>query len=273
MVVDVAILGCGPAGLIAADKAEAMGHHVDIISKKVKSPIAGAQFLHQKIGWYCSTEPDFKVQVKKTGNAQWYAKNVYNDFGAHTSWHKFPVGYLYGWDMKLAYDRLWNMYEYLIQDRVITDAESIDEIISDYDMVLSTLPMRRLCRVPEHFFQQQKIHICHGVSPNLVEGVNDGDYMYYNGSPSMPGYGAQGPLWYRFSQLNKYASWEYADHAWQQLSEPATDWEKYTPLEKPIITNCDCYPEMVRIGRYGEWNKEILTHMVPEKVEHALLQL
>ena len=46
---NVAVLGCGPAGLIAAWAAEQAGADVQIYSKKVQSIIPGSQYLHGPI--------------------------------------------------------------------------------------------------------------------------------------------------------------------------------------------------------------------------------
>ena len=31
-------------------------------------------------------------------------------------------------------------------------------------------------------------------------------------------------------------------------------------MRKPIATNCDCFPNVIRAGRFGTWKKGVLTH-------------
>jgi threonine dehydrogenase-like Zn-dependent dehydrogenase len=49
-VIKVLVLGCGPAGLLAAERLEREGADVRIAAKKVKSIMPGAQYLHMSIG-------------------------------------------------------------------------------------------------------------------------------------------------------------------------------------------------------------------------------
>lgn len=268
----VAVLGCGPAGLVIADK---LSEHpnvksVDIFSRPQKSVISGAQYMHANIGWFCGGPPDLEVEIIKSGSGRGYAHNVYNDFDAKTSWVRFRPGTMFGWDMKLAYNQLWNVYGGDVIDLDVT-AGVIREMLGRYDKVFSTIPLRSICTQPHHHsFYAQKVAIIHGDgSSDLIKGVNDGDIMYYNGVPPELG----GFRWYRFSQLNKYQSWEYAEHYWDGELQQLQPWHRVTVLEKPLMTNCDCYPGLIRMGRYGAWDKNVLTHQLPEKVEHAMQQV
>jgi hypothetical protein len=37
-----------------------------------------------------------------------------------------------------------------------------------------------------------------------------------------------------------------------------------------LSNECDCHPEIIRMGRYGEWTKGVLVHHVFERVESLM---
>jgi hypothetical protein len=257
--VNIAVLGCGPAGLIAADELDTFGHKVTILSKKQKSVISGAQFIHKNIGWYLPLDPDFIIEVSKAGTAQGYATNVYGDPLAKTSWANFQEGDLPGWSMQSAYTILWNLWNGKIIDIEITPY-LIGDLLERYDRVFSTVPLRTICH-SGHTFTSQKVYIVHQEPSSIQKNV-----MYYNGkSPNEGGY-----LWYRFSRLEKYESWEYSEYNWLWGGASDISSLPVQQIWKPLSTNCDCHPGLIRIGRYGEWDKRVLTHHIPEKVRNAL---
>lgn len=269
---NIAVLGCGPAGLMAADAAWGEGHEINIFAPAKKSPIAGAQFVHAKTGWYCSTTHDLEVDVIKVGSGEGYAYNVYGDMNAPSSWPKFQTGKLFGWDMKLSYDRLWDRYGELIENETVT-AERLMELLKLYDKVISSIPLPFMC-YGNHDFKHQDVFIVHGEADEVHK--KSGDMMYYNGLPDslgvFPGQMAVGPAWYRFSQLNGYQAWEYAIHkvSFETLVENKGDDQEVASVRKAVSTNCDCWSDVIRVGRYGCWDKNVLTHHVREQVLNAL---
>lgn len=271
---NVAVLGCGPAGLMAADAAWELGHDVDIFSLKKKSPIAGAQFVHAKTGWYCSPTHDLEVNVIKVGSAEGYAHNVYNNIHAKTSWKKFTNNsVLYGWDLKQSYDRLWDRYESHIVSEAVTK-ERLLELLKMYTKVISSIPLGVICHNKTHTFTRQTVLILHG--PAREQDVSAGDIMYYNGLPDrlgvVPGEQFTGASWYRFSQLAGYQAWEYGAHKMPKelLEGSKQSHQEVSTVGKAVSTNCDCWSDVIRVGRYGCWDKNILTHHVREQVLNAL---
>lgn len=251
---------------MAADTVWTAEHDVDIYSKKVKSEIAGAQFMHARTGWYCSFTHDFEVDVIKSGTARGYALNVYGDAEAKTSWNSFSPGKMFGWDMKAAYDRLWDRWHTKIEDAEFSH-EFVMNLLAMYDKVISSIPLPILCYDSEHSFKDQLVHIVHGPAQHSHRGA--GDIMYYNGvTPEEGGFD-----WYRFSQLNNYQSWEHREsvRSFESLVEGCLPEQKVTTVKKAVSTDCECYDGIVKIGRYGCWDKNILTHHVREQVLNALL--
>src|SRR5262252_4848197 len=81
--------------------------------------------------------------------------------------------------------------------------------------------------------------------------------------------------WYRYSLINRYESWEYRDgqvpfHVEKEAVPPH---HTVSYGEKPIWTTCDCNPEIIRLGRFGQWDKNTFVHHSYEAVRNALLKL
>ncbi|HEY7420289.1 MAG TPA: hypothetical protein VH593_34240, partial [Ktedonobacteraceae bacterium] len=79
------VLGCGPAGLLAAHACSLNGADVRIFSLKRPSYISGAQYLHQAIPGL-SGAPDGDIMITKVGTREGYAKKVYGNANKATSW-------------------------------------------------------------------------------------------------------------------------------------------------------------------------------------------
>jgi hypothetical protein len=261
---NVAILGCGPSGLLAAHAAEQRGHEVVIISRKIKSEINGAMFLHLGIPGINEVAPDFMIQVIKNGVREGYAENVYNDPSHPVSWDKFEGGPFPAWDLRAVYDKLWEAWELKIIDREYSHSMLTSLLDGSY-AVISTIPRTVTCLRPAHRFTSQDIWI-ERLEGGLIERVNDDNLMYYNGFTPDGKYGMIGPPWYRYCQINGLRSWEYA-----KPRDPVSEiGGRVIRGFKPIATTCDCWPQVMFAGRFGQWQKQILTHHVYEAVYDAL---
>lgn len=253
----VAILGAGPAGLLAAEAVEQRGHKAAIFSRKVKSEMFGAMFLHSRIPGITSVDPELLIDVIKSGTREGYAQNVYGDTNHPVSWDKFSEGTIPGWDLKKAYDKLWTSFSPQINEADV-NSQNIGDLIKNFERVYCSIPAQSLCVDETHEFKQQNIWIVHGEG-GLIPGVNDMDLMYYNGHPPDGSVaGTVGPEWYRYSQINGYRCWEYRHHPGDA---GATDVFSLSEGFKPISTTCDCWLwGMKRIGRFGKFEKQVLTH-------------
>lgn len=259
---NVAILGCGPSGLLAAHAARLRGHDVTVISRKIKSEINGAMFLHAGIPGLCEVAPDFMINIIKTGCKEGYAENVYGDPNHPVSWDKFEDGPFPAWDLRAAYDRLWNSWEPKIVEADYSHA-MMASLVASGSKVISTIPRDLTC-TQGHEFSSQNIWI-ERMEGGLIEGVNDDNLMYYNGYTPDGKYEMIGPKWYRYCQINGIRSWEYA-------KPPGSGGIADVLIRgyKPIATNCDCWPEVMFVGRFGQWQKQVLTHHVYQAVWNAL---
>lgn len=237
----LAILGSGPAGLLTAHAAERAGRSFDIISIPRKSLLPGAMYIHEPIPGVTSTVPDGRVRFIKSGDRAGYAHKVYGSPDAPCSWDKFPEGDRDAWSMAKAYDKVWNMYAHEITDTWV-GVEVLDVILDAYESVVSTIPAPSLCRKPdEHEFPAADIYVLDMAARSVAENV-----IWYNGEPNCH--------WYRSSNVFGY-----------ECTESTTPMPGSSEGRKPIKTNCDCNPTVLRLGRYGEWNKGILAHHVFQK--------
>jgi hypothetical protein len=277
----VAILGAGPSGLAAAHAVRNNGAEVSIYSKgqlprfgdkgqsqfgtPTKSQLFGAQYLHEPIpGIDCGKPVDICVQF--IGTADGYRQKVYGEeYRGPVSPNNFHSDHR-AWDIRKAYDNLWDAYEESIYSATI-NLENIEEVVRDlrksHNIIISTIPRRDLCLNPEHEFKSQKVYAI-GDAPAL--GVRnpihcEPNTLVYNGSPS---YG-----WYRKSNMFGHSTAEWPAH--KDSAKPPV--RGVAIVEKPISTNCDCWPSLRYLGRYGAWKKGILVHHVYRAAEGAMRAL
>ena len=233
---NVAVLGCGPTGLLVAHAVEQAGHVPHIISKKVKSEIPGSQHLHGPVPGITPQYPEGTIQFVRLGDARGYAQKVYGDPDRETGWGNY-LQIFPSWNVLKAYDLLWDIYQAEISDYEIT-ITMVPEIIKMYDEVISTIPGWVLCKHDLHKFESVPYYI--KKLPTPPDDVNN-EIVVYNGLPSDP--------WYRWSILGGLCSIEYAlpTNDWHQLEGDLIEGRK------AVGNNCDCWPEIYRAGRWAEW--------------------
>lgn len=247
----VVVLGCGPAGLFAVHAAKRQGADVTIISKRRRSEMYGAQYLHSEIPGLTTGSNPFTVEYRLEGELDDYLAKVYGETIPNRKGitKDSLVGVYPAWDIRKAYHRAWDLY----QDQIIHHDLGPDDvwgIISYYkpSVLISTVPAPSICLEPGHAFDVRKIWAIgdapergvfaprFGVEPNIIQ---------YNGQPS--------PAWYRASLIAGYAAVE-----WPEATRPPID--DVAEVLKPVATTCDCWLSnhkvtTVRLGRYGAWNR------------------
>jgi hypothetical protein len=261
---NVLILGCGPAGLLAAYAVERAGGSPAIMSRKVKSELPGAQYLHEAIPGLCdAAEPDGVIRTIQRGTAEGYAAKVYGNPNQPTSWvrdaddREQPA-----WDLRAVYALLWDRYQARILDTEIT-REDLNELPRNFPLVISTIWAPQVCLGVgpfgtmyniNHYFRHESMFVIEWAPPDLPDNT-----VLYSGEPDTE--------WYRSSRVFGHASSEGTQHS---MTSPV----EYTPIDtsdqrrwlsvkkgiKVVETNCDCRPEIKRAGRYATWRKRYLTH-------------
>ena len=230
----VAVIGCGPAGLLAALAVEEAGHEPDLISRKQKSIIGGAQYIHESIPWLTDGMHSEEVTTVKLGTREGYAFKVYGDASA-----KVELGSLQRADTGLA------------------DGPAVSEVVGPIlepcarhhgraprvgarlmqDMIICSAPRWSVCRAPDvHEFHRQTIYLGHTQSIRLPENT-----IMYSGRAM--------DNWTRISNLFGANSVEWSDASWEPDHRPVI------AGAKPLGHTCDCHPEVKFVGRFGRWEK------------------
>lgn len=249
----VAILGAGPAGLLAAHAAQQSGWLYTVYSRRVKSSLFGAQYLHQNIPGIPDI-PSTNVQHIFEGTVSDYRSKVYGtEWDGVVSPEQFS-GTQFAWDIRAAYDWLWEEYNQHVMPSEISGERLMNGQmlkLLGYDMIISTIPRKALCVNPDHKFKAAKIW-CVGDAPALgitvpVQVEQPGDVVICNGERTRS--------WYRYSRIFGHATVEWSAH---NKTRPPI--EGVVEVLKPVGTNCTCWPEISYQGRYGKWEKGVLTH-------------
>lgn len=243
----IAILGCGPAGLLAAHAAASARKKFVIFSRPEPSRLGGAQFLHKEIPGLTLEDP-IEITVMAEGTPEIYRDKVYgtNERVPFVSFPKMAHHTLEAWNLIATYERLWSAYaSHIVETEV--NAMWLHENEGKFKKVLSTVPASAICKTNSgmiqevHMFQGQRIWIyTEALNANMPDNT-----IWYDGTRDRS--------WYRQSRLFGVGGTEYPI----QVSPPVK------PLvhgRKPIWNNCNCFPKVVRLGRFGQWKKGVLTH-------------
>ncbi len=235
----IAILGCGPAGLLAAWAAHLEGHDVAIFSKKKMSVISGAQYLHSAIPEITDPEPESVVRYFKIGTAEGYSRKVYGAKNHLSSWNIWEDREYPAWSLRGAYEHLWNVMQGTIRDTGYIDYDYVRALVETFDVVVNSIPLKYICRDRDScgFFDQPTWIRREGVMlpPNSI---------LYNGLDF--------PRWHRASHLDGEFFVEYGYPVVQA-----------DMIIKPQRNTCTCHPsspKFFNVGRYGTWTRDILTH-------------
>jgi hypothetical protein len=236
----IAVLGCGPAGLLAAYALERTHQNFMIFSRLDKSLIAGAQYLHIPVDGVTTEEPDFRVKFEKWGTAEEYTRKVYGDEQHPSSWVRWDEGVRLAWDLKKAYQALWDRYAEKINHVHNIGVPTVDRILEKFDLVINTLPKMAICKNEKHQFTTRVVEI-EKVDPVLVP-INT---IIYNGLPAY--------FWHRASNIEGEAFREYVSGADTRVNGKQ--------FVKPQANNCDCWrTNVIPAGRNGKWQRDVLSH-------------
>lgn len=242
----IMILGAGPAGLFAAHAARKRGHDVLVMSKPRKSHMNGAQYLHRPIPDYSTSEP-FEISYELLGTIDEYRAKVYGgrDMRGKSVSVESLVGKHQAWDIRDAYDNAWEEWgsEVLPID-IRQGGDDVDSLIkwAGADMVVSTIPATLLCRSPEHTFAAERVWSTD--KAHFLTPLDWGNVVVCSGDKEH--------AWYRQSIIQGFANTEYPENRKPPMSGV---WE----VIKPLFSNCNCQPDVIRMGRYGLWEKGVLS--------------
>ena len=248
MTKSVAILGCGPTGLLAAHAAAMLGWNFRIYSKKRKSFLFGSQYLHEPIPGM--TDPVAAVVgYNLVGTPEGYRQKVYGESYDGTVSPEDLAQDHYAWDIRATYDKLWDAYSGEVEEWEIVlpmYKSSLYGRLSGHDLVISTVP-RKIWAEQGDTFASQKVWAI-GDAPELGQEV-----------PFAPAQdfqiicdGTDDVGWYRLSKVFGYTTIEWPENRKPPIPNIAI-------VEKPLWHDSKAASDFVHIGRYGAWQKGVLT--------------
>ena len=246
----VIILGSGISGLFAAWACEQEGWQDFQIFTKVNLPpiTSGFQYLHdpcdmelQKVSL---VEKCIQADVPADMRAKLYSNKVYGRPGITNSLNKLTNTPKDIWDISQASNFLWGKYQSRIEPYNLDDFSKLNTLKAD--IIFWTIPLNL-------YSQQCDFVTSYVYSIPVKSPVNE---VFYDISTNIPTY--------RFGVVfNQF----FAEST--QLSFTAA-----IPVKKVITFEGKLelkFPKnVVRIGRYGEWNKDVLAHDVYYKVRSVL---
>lgn len=257
----VAIFGIGPSGMVAAWAALRAGYGVTFFSEtNEKSTLYGCQYLHAPIPGILTTKVEqTRVQYRLNGTAEEYRRKVYGDNWQGSVSPEDLAGEHDAWDIRATYDALCG---HIMQHKNVKIAPakinhdwltSCRSALGKYAHVISTIPAIALCEQPcmhpsqsGHYFQSHSIKAI-------------GAPAYANYEPDLitcSGLSMDLEPWYRRATVFGHTTIEYP----RQYRA-----SNVVSVRKPLVSDCDCHPEIIRMGRYGEWKKGVLVHQVYDK--------
>lgn len=240
---------------MAAHAAAIEGHDIVIVSKARKSYMRGAQYLHEPIP-LATRSPGFQVRYNLKGSTDQYRAKVYGPGYKGTISPEELADDHPAYDIREAYDALWDAYGSYTNEDDLSKVGQIDKAIEwcKPDLTISTIPADLLCYA-DHNFQAEYIWSHGGDTWRGIASENN--TVTCNGLPSSS--------WYRAAQIQGHITVE-----WPHRVRPPL--EGVHLVTKPLKTNCVCRPEIVRMGRYGKWQKGVLSHTAFYETANLLIQ-
>lgn len=256
-----AILGCGPAGLLAAHACWLNGVEFDIFSKKRKSTLYGSQYLHEAIKGVADWEEREAVKYETRGTPEEYRRKT------HGKWwdgivapEEFETDH-WAWNIRQAYDILWRAYGYMVKDYEFQPAQLgestwrhfdkmlVELKLHEYDLVVSTIP-RTIWKVNgEEFIYSEGWAV--GDAPEegrFVPYDCPDNTIICDGTPETS--------WTRLSRVFGYTTVEWPHHV------PKPPIPGVARVIKPLrySANGSDNPanSFLHVGRYGKWEKGVV---------------
>lgn len=266
----VYILGAGPAGMLAAHAVHQTRPKAKVVMFSMpeagantpkRSELYGCQYLHEYIPGLGLPEKGRLVDYQVIGEYEDYRAKVYGrGWSGNTSVDEYgPEGAHYAWDLRAAYDTLWSRYWLLVLPTLV-NSHVLRPLLEDRSAItVSTIPLRTICVDPRHDFLTQDIWAMG--SRDITDAQERMPYL----APDMTVQcnGTRDTAWYRAATVFGYSTVEWPGAKKPPLATVAA-------VRKPLSTDCDCWPGMVRAGRFGKWQKGVLVHTVYNEVQEIL---
>lgn len=168
------------------------------------------------------------------------------------------------WDLRATYDAAWERYGKSVIHLPLSasvmgvppkgeDGSTTGIDWRHFDICLSSVPLPDLCYRDGHQFHSAEVWA-------MGDAPERGQYVPYRPAENtVECNGTRDTGWYRASNIFGHVTVE-----WPKKSKPPLP--GVASVTKPIYSDCDCYRhgelgiKFRPIGRYGAWQKSILTH-------------
>lgn len=186
--------------------------------------------------------PDGTIQqIVINGTILGYRYKLYGDINIGINGDQLRPSY-HAWRHKETYDKLWAMYHNLIEDRLVLSQE-MEELADIYDLVVCTANIKGLC-MNRSFELSPAYH--HEFRSKPVAVTDKAEYPDQPYNTIIFNAGENDP-WVRSSNVFGVTCTEWPiDRAPQGARI----------INKPISTGCDCFPRVLRTGRFGKFHNE-----------------
>jgi len=266
----VAILGCGPTGMIAAHACLTHGIYPQVFSRKIKSALYGSQYLHEPIPGIDHGEEEWVTYINK-GTPEEYRRKTHGKFwDGIIAPADFETAHP-AWDIRRAYNILWRKYHDLVQDYVIPSREAPkipgdgyahpywtlnkDLNIDSYDLVISTVPRRIWAIEGEQYIYSLGWAV--GDAPERGQFVNlevPDMTIICDGSPDV--------AYNRLSHVFGYKTVEWPAHCIGRDVSVGIPASKLIKPLKYVPAEFDINPvngtRWLHVGRFGKWQKGVV---------------
>ena len=242
----VAVIGCGPSGLAAAHAAAGLTDDIQIFAPTKQTPQRGPIMLHRPIPGINTEQPDGYVrQIVIGGSILEYRLKLYGDVNIAINGDILEEGF-HTWEIPEAYQRMWNLYHERIVDGLLTPTD-VDALDTEFDLVVSTASARSLCHRPDHGERADDSHSFRSMPIDLLPWYSYPDQppntVIYNSYEHIP--------WVRSSRIFGAEVTEY-----KPGEAPREHFAAVIRIYKPLSTDCNCHPTVLRTGRFGKWHNE-----------------
>lgn len=254
MTKSVAILGCGPSGLMVAHAAAMNKWNFRIFSKKQESRLYGAQYLHAAIPGLDGGLPE-TVNYLLEGTAEQYRRKVYGEVWDGTVSPEDFLETHYAWNLRSAYRQLWCRYRSEIADMTIPPT-LVDTLGKEmypwhkWDLVISTIPRTVWDNDNSHFERINIWALGDTEMPRVEPPYRPEAFtVMCDGRPATP--------WYRVSNIFGYCTVEWPQ--WWKSESVMPPVPGASLVAKPLRYTGSAAQEFIHLGRYAQWTKGVLT--------------
>lgn len=233
----VIVVGAGPAGLAAAHAANAFHCETVVYAPYAKTPQLGPLLLQRPIPGISTGHPDGTIYQRVIGGSILdYRDKVYHDINVNINGDILQDHY-HAWDHRIAYEGLWVKYHHLIQDRLVQPSE-LRHMDEEADLVISTANASTMCLDGGHTHAFVTARVA--ITPIASYPMQPDNTIIFNGGDE-----------YKWVRSSRVFGTEVTE--WPMEHAPANG----RVINKPISTDCDCFPNILRTGRFGAWRNEV----------------